>query len=202
MAQKIPKDALKAYDKGLKYQEEKKLDQALISFTRSVEIFPEYFQALTARGEVQITQGKIQEAFNDFSEALKYDEDYQPALRGAGFCRLGQQNYLEAARYLVRALEINQSDAKGHLYLGMTLVHLNQPALAEQAFLQALKYDPEATISANLYLAKIYSGNNEYRPAAEALQAYLKARPDAPNAQELKKTEQEYRARANAQSKH
>jgi tetratricopeptide (TPR) repeat protein len=199
--QRVPKDARKAYEHGLKFREDKKLDRAMTSFDEAVRFYPDYFQALAARGDLHISTGKIAEASEDFDQALKFNEAYGPALRGAGFCKLQQQQFNEAARYLVRALETDANDASSHLYLGITLIALNQSELAKEAFQQALKIDAEAAMTAHIYMADIHARNRRFKAAADELQIYLKARPKAPNADKLKTMEADFRARSTAQQK-
>ncbi len=202
-AQRVPKEARKAYEEGLKYRNNRRYDQALRSFDRAVELYPDYFQALTARGDVRIVDGKIDEAAIDFERALKLDAEHQPALRGIGFCHLERGSYNEAARYLVRALEVDPNDANSHLFLGMTLIQLRQNQLAKEAFKQALKFDSQgaAIAAAHLHLADLYSRDQNYRAAADELHVYLQARPDVPNKERLRSMEAEFRTRAKNQTK-
>lgn len=200
-AQRVPKDARKAYEQGIRFREAKKLDRALTSFDTAVRFYPDYFQAFAARGDLNVSNGKITEASKDFDSALKFNEAYGPALRGAGFCKLQQQQFTEAARYLVRALETDANDASSHLFLGITLIALNQSGLAKEAFHQALKLDGEGTVTARVYMADIHARNRQFREAADELQIYLKARPTAPNAGKLKAMEADFRVRAAAQPK-
>ncbi|MCA1613836.1 MAG: carboxypeptidase-like regulatory domain-containing protein, partial [Acidobacteria bacterium] len=45
--QRVPKGARRAFERGLKLKREGRADEALLSFTRAVESFPDYFQALS-----------------------------------------------------------------------------------------------------------------------------------------------------------
>lgn len=195
-SQNIPKTARKAFEQGVKYKTENKDEQALASFSRALEMYPEYFQAMSERGDLHIQRGQVEEATVDFEHALKLDEQYAPALRGIGYCKLEQQKFGEAARYLVRALDINADDSRSHLFLGIALIGLKETELAKQAFQQALKLDAAGAISARIYLADVYTRENKFNEAAAELQIYLNAKPNAPNAARLKALEAEMRARA------
>jgi hypothetical protein len=46
--QKSSKKARKAFEEGIKFEYDNKLDEALTSFLASDRLLPEYFQALTA----------------------------------------------------------------------------------------------------------------------------------------------------------
>lgn len=95
----------------------------------------------------------------------------------------------------MRALDVDSNDANSHLFLGITLIGLNQNALAVQALHHALKIDAEA-MTAHVYMADIYARDRQYKQAADELQTYLRARPNAPNADRLKKMEVDLRTRA------
>jgi tetratricopeptide (TPR) repeat protein len=194
--QQVPKEAKKAYEQGLKLKNDKKLDKALESFDRALQLFPEYFQAFTGRGEIRIAQNQSAAAIEDFARALKLNEEYAPALRGAGYCKLEQQQFADAVQYLERAIAVDPNIAETHLFLGIANLSLNQREAAERALHQALKLDPERSVTAHIYLADLYNRQQRFREAADELQIYLKARPDAPNAAKLKATEAELRTRA------
>lgn len=193
--QRIPNEAKKVYEQGVKLKADKKLDQALKSFTRAVEIFPEYFQALAGRGEVHIAQNQSAIAAEDFSRALQLNENYEPALRGAGYCKLEQQQFEDAIKYLERAIAVEPNVVDSHLFLGIANLSLNRREAAERALRQALKLDAALAVTAHIYLADMYARQQQYLEAADELQIYLKARPNAPNAAKLKVTEAELRAR-------
>lgn len=193
--QNVPKNARKAYDQGLKSKADNKFDQALKSFDNAVQIFPEYFQALSEQGEIYIKLGRISAADDVFERALKIDDSYRPALRGLGLCKLQEQKFGEAARYLMRALESDYDDADSHLFLGIALLNLKQPALAEQALHESLRLDNVRAASAHVYLADLYSRQERYGAAADELHVYLAARPAAPNAAKLKEKEAQLRAK-------
>ena len=194
--QRVPKEAKKAYDQGLKLKAEKQLDRAIESFGRALQLYPEYFQAFASRGETHIAQNRSAEAAEDFEQSLKLNEEYGPALRGAGYCKLEQQQFAEAIPYLDRAVTVDPRDVDAHLFLGIANLSLDRREAAGRALQQALKRDGERAVTAHVYLADLYTRQQQYVAAADELRAYLKARPNAPNAAKLKATEAELRSRS------
>src|SRR5882724_9787618 len=81
--QRIPKEARKAFNDGLKFKGNDEPLKALESFNRAVELYHDYYQAFSARGDVNVSQRKLEEAAADFDSALKINDHYGPALRGA-----------------------------------------------------------------------------------------------------------------------
>jgi tetratricopeptide (TPR) repeat protein len=194
-SQQIPKNARKAFDEGRRRRADRQLDKALESFTRAIDSYPDYFQALAERGELYIVKSQIPEAVQDFQQALKLNEEYAPTLRGLGYCNLEQQKFSEAVQYLQRAIAVDPSVADTHLFFGIASLALNNRDAAKQALQEALKIDSKSAVSAHVYLADIYTREERYKEAANELRIYLNARPDAPNAQRLKAKEAELRAR-------
>src|SRR5262249_46199512 len=193
-SQQVPGEARKAYQQGLKQKTHNQPEKALASFDRAIEIYPDYFQALAERGDLRISGARIDQALADFDLALKLNKDYGPALRGAGYCKLERQQFAEAADYLERASSIEPGIANTYLFLGIADLALDRREPAKQALLHALKIDAERAVTAHVYLADLYARENRHKDAADELRAYLRARPDAPDAQRLKAKEAELRA--------
>lgn len=194
-SQQIPKDARKAFDEGLKRKADRQIDRAMENFTRAIDLYPNYFQALAERGELHITRNQIAEAIEDFERALKLNEDSGPALRGLGYCYLEQQKFADAVQRLERAIAVEPAIANTHLFLGIASLALDKREAARQSFQEALKIDRKGAVTAHIYLADLYAREERYKEAASELKIYLDARPDAPNAARLKAKEAELRAR-------
>jgi tetratricopeptide (TPR) repeat protein len=192
-SQNIPKEARTAYKDGVKLRERKQNDKALVSLSRAIELYPGYFQALTERGEVHVNLGQITEAAQDFDAAIGFNKDYEPALRGAGFCRLEQQKYSEAIEFFERAILIDPSRPQSHLFLGAANLVVGRAEPAKTALIEALRLDPEEAAAAHIYLSNLYASEQRYKEAADELKKYLSARPNAPDAPRLKLRESELR---------
>ena len=76
------------------YAEQKRYDQALQAFNRSLEIDPEYGWALTSKGSVLMQAGRPEEAIKDFDAALNISPDDPGArlMKAQALAMLGQQN--------------------------------------------------------------------------------------------------------------
>ena len=198
-SQNVPKDARRAFDEGLKQRKNKEHDKALASFRRAIELFPDYYQALVERGELQVNMERIKEASQDFDRAIELNKGYERALRGAGFCRLRQQKYTEAIDFFERAVLIEPNVAQSHLFLGVARIVVGRNEQARSALTEALSLDREAAISAHVYLANLDTSEKRYKDAADHLKVYLAARPNAPDAPRLRQREAELRALAKNQ---
>ncbi len=191
----VPKPARKAFEKALKLRGTKRYEQSLESFNRSIELFPSFFQALAERGHLLIAMGRAPEAAGDFTRALELNSRYGPALRGSGICKVQQGKYAEAVEDLKLAADVEPGNAVVYLFMGTSYAALDRREPARAALEKALSLDPSAAARAHVHLANLYLKENLLEQAAGEIQAYLKAVPDAPDAERLRTIEAQLRAR-------
>jgi len=195
-AQKVPKEARKAFERGLKLKESNESGKALESLSRAIELFPEYFQALTERGNLYVLQRKLTEAAADFAQALKIYDRYGPALRGSGYCKLEKKEFAQAIGDFERSISLEPENANTYLLLGIANLELDRREPAREALLKALSFSDHTMPRAHIYLANLYALEHQYLHAADELHKYLEADPNAANAAEMRKMEAQWRARA------
>ncbi|HEY6403125.1 MAG TPA: tetratricopeptide repeat protein [Blastocatellia bacterium] len=198
MTQDIPKAARKAYDQGVKLQKENQREQALTSFNQAVELYPEYFQALTERANLLMDGGKLPEAAADFERALRLNEKYVPALRGLGYCQIQQKHFEAAVKNLELAFVMDQKVPLTLLLLGYANLSLNRYEPAKQCLEEALKLGPESAARAYVYLAEVFAHEQKFKEAADSIHQYLSLKPDAADAANLRKMESDWRERGKA----
>jgi tetratricopeptide (TPR) repeat protein len=192
--QHVPSEAQKAYLKGKKYRGQKKFKEALNELDIAIRLYPEYFQAITEKGNVLVSTGHPQEALTEFNKALQVFSSYEPALSGAGFCLLSTGKFEQAIGMLEEAIHIDPTHAQNLLFLGIANVVINRWSKAEEALEQALGRDKEGMTSAHLYLAYALAGQELYSRAADELHMYLTLDPTAPDADRLRDKEAQWRS--------
>ena len=197
-AQNIPKPALKAYEQGLKLQKDDKGEQALTAFNQAIELYPEYFQALTERANLLMGRSQLTEAAADFERALRLNDKYSPALRGLGYCQIQQKQFEAAASNLERAFVIEPKVPLTLLLLGYANLSLGRFEPAKQCLQEALKLGPETAARAHVYLAEVFAHEQKFKEAADSIRRYLTLKPDAADAAGLRKMESDWRARGKA----
>src|SRR5882762_9839072 len=74
--QRIPKEARKAFNDGLRFKGNDEPLKAVESFNRAVDLYHDYYQAFVERGDVNVSQRKLEEAAADFDRALKINAHY------------------------------------------------------------------------------------------------------------------------------
>nr|MDQ3009862.1 tetratricopeptide repeat protein [Acidobacteriota bacterium] len=194
-AQKIPKAARRAYEQGIKLQKENQPDKALAQFNQAIELYPSYFQALTERANLLMQQSKLVEAEAEFVQALQLNAKYPPALRGIGYCQIQQKKFAAAVSNLENAFVLEPTVPMTLLLLGYGNLSLGRYDEAKQCLEQSLKLNPEVAARARIHLAEIYAHEQKFVEAANEISAYLKAKPDAADAAQLKRMEADWRAR-------
>ena len=194
----IPKAARKAYDQGIKHQKESQDEKALLQFNQAIDLYPEYFQALTERGNLLMQRGKLVEAQKDFERALQLNNRYSPALRGLGYCQIQQKSFAAALSNLENSYVLEPGVPLTLLLLGYANLSLNRYEEAKQSLQQALKIGPDSAARAYVYLAEVYAHEENFKEAAESVHKYLALKPNTPDAAQLKALETQWRERSKA----
>lgn len=195
-SQNVPKPARKAYEQGVKLQKDNQAEKALGAFNQAIELYPEYFQALTERANLLMQQNKLAEAEADFARALKINGKYSPAFRGIGLCQIQQKEFAAAVSNLENAFVLEPNAPMTLMLLGYANLSLNRYEEAKQCLQQALKLGSDSVPRAHIYLAEVFAHDGSFKEAADEIRAYLKAKPDAPDAASLQKMEADWRARS------
>ena len=192
----VPKPARKAYEQAVKLQKEKHPQEALAQFNQALELYPNYFQALTERGDLLMQQNKMAEAEADFTRALQLNAKYAPAWRSIGYCQLQQKKFAAAVTNLENAFALEPNVPLTLLLLGYGNLSLNRYEEAKQCLQEALRIDAGSATRAHVYLGEIFAHEQKFKDAADAIGRYLKLKPDAADAKQLKELEVQWRSKA------
>jgi tetratricopeptide (TPR) repeat protein len=194
--QRIPREARKAFNEGLKFKGNDEPLKAFESFNRAVELYREYYQAFSERGDVNVSQRKLEEAEADFDRALKINAYYGPALRGLGYCKLEKKEFAEAIELFEKSISADPNNANTHLLMGIANLELDRREPAREALQKALSFDTQPVPRAHIYLANLYAREHKYLQAADELHKYIEADPLAADVVEMREIESKWRARA------
>ena len=126
-------------------------------------------------------QGKVQEAMEQYEQALRLDPDYAEAHNDLGSALMGQGKVQEAIGHYEQALQIKPDSIEAHNNLGIALMGQGRLREAMEQYEQALRIEPDfAEAHYNLGLALMGQG----RPQ-EAIGHYEQAvriKPDSAEA--------------------
>ena len=90
-----PKDAKKAYEKGLDALKKKKFEDAQKNFEKAVEVYPKYATAWYELGMLQAGQGKMDMARKYFDTALEHDPKFVKPYLQISILELQSQKWQE-----------------------------------------------------------------------------------------------------------
>jgi tetratricopeptide (TPR) repeat protein len=191
----VPERARRAFEKGLEFSRTGDAQRAADSLKEAIALYPKFPLALNELGVQYLKLGHTSKAVETLKEAVKLSPDaYGPRLN-LGIALLEAQHFTEAEEQLREALKRNSSLPTGHMYLGLCLVRLNRYDEAEKELLLAIQGSKNQLGMAQYYLGGIYWKREEYPKAVEALEAYLKLTPNAPDAERVRATIKDLRGR-------
>ena len=82
------------------------------------------------------------------------------------------------------------------LLLGYGNLSLNRYEEAKQCLQAALQIDEKSAARAHVYLGEIFAHEQQFKKAADKIGQYLKLKPDAVDAKQLKELEAQWRSKA------
>ena len=179
-----PKDAQKAWEKGVVYLHKSKPAQAEQELLKAVGIYPKYANAWLDLGRARIQRQSEGPARDAFLKAIDADPKLVEPYLELGEMAAHQQDWPAAARYLDRALKLDPVDYP-RLWFEDAVADYNVHEFdrAEKNTREALKI-PSASRDprANRLLGLILMKKRDYAGAGAALRAYVTL---APNAKDL-----------------
>lgn len=186
-AQEIPKPAKKAYEKAMENFSKKRRDEGIAGLQEAIQLFPDYFLALNRLGKEYVVQGKYPEASQILLKAANINSKSPTSLYYLGYA-LYKLNYNKAALIALNQAYI-LSPASPSLLLTLGTVERLEGKYtdAEKHLVQAKKLSKVTVPELHFELAHLYYENlKKYAAAADEFEAFLKARPDAKDAQVIK----------------
>ncbi len=200
-AQSVPKEAEKLYENALKKLADKKQDEAIAELENALKIFPEYLLALEKIGYEYLTKNKFAESETVFAKALQINPKSFPANSGLGIAQYKLGKKTEAAKTLEDSIVLNQSSANSFLFLGRIYRELKDYAKAEKNLKKAKELSENKIPDVHWELALLYFYNlNRPSDAANELELYLKAKPNAENKVQVEKLIKTMREKAKEKS--
>jgi tetratricopeptide (TPR) repeat protein len=189
----VPKEAREAFEKGRKAGNEKKFDEAVTELNKAVTAYPQYAAAWSLLGEIHRLQNQFEPARAEYGKALAADPKFVSPYFGLAAIAVMENKWSDAAQLTDQLIQLNSLaypmayffNAAANLNLGK----LDAAELSARKFQQVDKAHTRPDIA--LLLANILKGKHQYAEAAQLYRDYLAVKPDAPNAEALKKEAQQ-----------
>jgi tetratricopeptide (TPR) repeat protein len=179
-----PKNARKAYEKGMLAIREQRWDAAIGELTKAVTAYPAFAAAWFELGLLRQSRNDLAGAAGAWKEALNCDPRYVKPYEGLAAIAERQQNWAELARYSHDWIELTpEGFPAAYLYSAIANARLNKMEQAELAARQGLRLDKERKIPRLSYvLGLILMQKHEYGDSAKCLRTYLELAPNAKDA--------------------
>jgi Tfp pilus assembly protein PilF len=191
----VPKNAAELYQKGMEQARKGDNRRALDLIRLAVEAHPNFPLALSEMGVLYLKLKQPEKAAESLRAALKLTPEHPASLLAYGRVLLDLQRLSESEEQFRKVLKGNSASPWAHFYLGVILLKRREHEEAEAAFKSALSSGGDHLALAHYYLGGLYWSKQQYRQAADELEAYLRLMPGAPDAARLRQTIKEFRAK-------
>lgn len=173
LSHKVPSNARKEFEKGMKAAKKRNSTEAIEHLARSIQLDPKFVDAYNNLG-AQYLEGKADEtARSYFQRAVELDPGAPEAHANLALALLKLGRYLEAEAVARVAVRLAGNDPLSHYYLGIAL--LSQPKNPSEA-LGALERACDSIPRARLAIAYLSERSGDKERAKRELLAYLRAK--------------------------
>jgi hypothetical protein len=200
---KAPRDARRAYEKGLEAERNGKLANARKYFEQAVEIYPRYASAWFQLATVLQKEKQNDAARAAYIQATTIDTKFLPPYLSLASMAYEAENWTEVLKLTGHIMDLdplNQAAVTGYIldldpldyaeayfYNSVANYKLNKIEDAEKSALKAEHLDLRTRFpQLHLLLAEIFARKNNYATAISEIQTYLELAPHAKNADQVR----------------
>ncbi|MDI1241251.1 MAG: tetratricopeptide repeat protein [bacterium] len=196
-AQDVPKDAEASYQRAVDSLNRQSLQQGITDLEKAIEIFPTFFLALHRLGLVRLSEQRFDEAAVLLARAAAVNERCFECWYGISYARYSTRSLAESIAAGERAVVLKPDSAEANLLLGREYRSSRNFPRAEKLMLHAAKISNGASGDVYWNLALLYGKDlNRFADAADALEKYLLAEPQAPNIEAVQKLIQDFKQKS------
>jgi tetratricopeptide (TPR) repeat protein len=200
-AQEIPKEAEALYKSAVSDLDSNREQVGIEGLVKAISVFPEYFLALQRLGVMRLKEERYKDAVELFKRALAVNDRCFDCLYGIGYAHFTIREFSDAVAACEKATNNKPDSFEAHLLLGKSRRMTKDFANAEKAMKQAAKLSDGASPDVHWNLALLYGKDmNRFEDAAKELELFLKAAPEAPNKEDIKKLIKQFREKAKGTS--
>lgn len=202
-AYNAPKDARKAYEKGIDAQRHGRLADARQYFEKAVEIHPKYTSAWFQLGSILQNLAQKESARLAYTRATEIDSKFLPPYLSLASMAYEAQDWTQVQNLTNHLLDLDplkyasvkgyivDSDpldyAEAYFYNSVANYKLNKIADAEKSGLRAERLDVRPRFpQLHLLLAEIFALKRNYATAISETRIYLELAPHAKNADQVR----------------
>jgi Tfp pilus assembly protein PilF len=206
---KVPKSARESYTKGMEAAGKGENQMAAELLDKAVTIYPEFQEALTELGLLYMKLGQMDKAEKTYEALLKLKPAEASAHLNLGIALYNQsttlynEKRLEEARvklansetHLRESLKLNSTSAIAHYYVGLIMIRSRKYPEAQKEMELSIASGGENLALAHKYLGGLYMSAKRNKDAADELEKYLQLDPKAKDADQIRGTIKDLRAK-------
>ena len=200
-AYKAPKDARKAYEKGLQAEKKGELANAHKYFAKAVEIYPKFTNAWFQLGTVLQKEQQKDAARTAFTQATTIDTKFLPPYLSLASMAYEAENWTELLNFTNHILNLDPLNrvsgyvldldplnyTEAYFYNSLANFKLKKFADAEKSGLKAEQVDLRTRFpQLHLLLAEIFARKNDYPIAIAEIQTYLELTPNSKDTDQVR----------------
>jgi tetratricopeptide (TPR) repeat protein len=174
---RVPMDATSAMEKGNAALAEKKTDAAILHFRKAIEIYPDFFDAHMALGQLYVDTSQWEKAEASFRQALRINPKSVSAMVSLGEVYRRQKKYTEAEKVLEEALKADNGSWETNFTLGRIHWELKDIVKAGKYVARAIELQPNVA-EAHLLAGNIFIRAGLPANAVIEYEEYLRLAPN------------------------
>jgi tetratricopeptide (TPR) repeat protein len=172
-----PKDAQKAYERGLEATKKSKTDDAQTDFMKATQIYPRYAAAWFELGRIYEQRQDIYSARNSYRQSIAADSKFINPYERLYVLSIAENKWADVAGTTDRIMRLNPYDFPHAVYYNAVAnLELGKLDLAEKSAREAIAMGSVAqNPKVNYVLGVILARKQDPKGAAECLRTYLKS---------------------------
>ena len=196
-----PRDAKKAYDKGLDAEKKQKWPEAQAEFEKAVGVYPKYAAAWFELGTALQRQGNKPQARDAFRKSLEADRRYLKPYLPLSMMAFEEKNWAETVDLTTALTRLDPVDYPlAYLFNAMANQSLGKLDAAEKSAREAIKVDTGHQVRrAEYVLGLILLDKHDYDGALTLLRSYIQRSPNSPDSERIKTQISQIEEQARAQ---
>jgi Tetratricopeptide repeat len=184
-----PKDAHKAYERGVAAASKRNAEEAQKNFEKAVELYPKYSEAWLNLGWIHEQRDHIEEARKAYEQAIAAEPKLVRPYERLSWLAVREAKWQELVDRTDQWLRLDPANSPDAYYLSSVGNLQNEHIdVAEKNAREAIRMDPaKKNMRARYVLGLALAQKQEFTAAAEALKMFLDASPDAKDAETVRK---------------
>jgi uncharacterized protein (TIGR02466 family) len=128
--------------KGIDAWKEGNFKDAEISFKKTIELKPDFFEAHNNLGVLLQSFDRLEDAIISFKKAIRLKSDYVEAYNNLGITEKKIGRFEEAKKCFIQATKLNPKHISAHHNLGVILEELKKYEEAQDSYSKAIELNP------------------------------------------------------------